>query len=267
MDIGTAKISKEEMHGIPHFNLSLLDIDEEDNVKKFTARAEQWEKELENDYPFVIYAGGSTLYIQNLLFPVDDVPPSNPKRVEKLKQEIEKTGIASFYEKLLEVDPDYAATMDGKNTQRIIRALDVYYETGQPFSSFHNRNSWEKPLADYVFGLHLEREILYGRINKRVDEMFHNGLENELSKLLDTGITKDAQALQTVGYKEIIEGRDQGLLQNEYKELIKRNSRRYAKRQLTFFKRWPCVQWLDVTNHTTDSAADSLYKLIEKASE
>lgn len=263
MDIGTAKILVQEQEKIPHYNLSLLSPLDNDNAKAFYERVHAWERKISMDFPYVIYAGGSTLYIQAILFPVDEVPSSNPENIQKLSLRVTSDGISHLYEELKRVDPAYCETMDGMNTQRIIRALDVYYQTGMPFSSFHDGFTWEKPNCDFLFGLHVEREELNRRINARVEHMFADGLEEEVDKLLAMGVTESHQAMRTVGYKEIIEGRKLGTAQSEYMAKIKTNSRRYAKRQMTFFKRWPTVRWIDVTHITPLEAAKQMQQEIE----
>ena len=243
IDIGTAKPSKEELERIQHYNISNLSLDEEDSAIRFNRRAISWEKEI--------------LKTQIMLFMLAEVPYlykvlSNPFKMFRilikrillnLIIELKKEGIQSLYNQLKSIDPDYIPKMDGMNRQRIIRALDVWMQTGKPFSSFHNEKAVQPDTNTLIFGIDYPREILYERINLRVDSMIEAGLEEEVRTILDSGFSKQLQALQTVGYREII-----AHLEHIYShrdtmiEKIKTNTRRYAKRQLTWFRRWKFIQ-------------------------
>lgn len=245
MDIGTAKPSKEELARVPHYNISNLSLDEEDSAIKFNRRAETWETEILANSDHVIYAGGSTLHLTGLIQPFQDIPDSNKENIADLTQRIEEEGIESLYNQLKEVDPVYIPKMDGMNRQRIIRALDVWMQTGKPFSSFHNDKELKPNESTLVFGLQHPREKLYVRINQRVDVMIESGLEEEVRTILDSGFSKELQALQTVGYREVISHFESEYDRETMVEKIKTNTRRYAKRQLTWFRRWDFVNWLD----------------------
>ncbi|MGB0347276.1 MAG: tRNA (adenosine(37)-N6)-dimethylallyltransferase MiaA [Balneolaceae bacterium] len=245
MDIGTAKPSKEELARVPHYNISNLSLDEEDSAIKFNRRAETWETEILANSDHVIYAGGSTLHLTGLIQPFQDIPDSNKENIADLTQRIEEEGIESLYNQLKEVDPVYIPKMDGMNRQRIIRALDVWMQTGKPFSSFHHDEDIKPDESTLVFGLQHPREKLYDRINQRVDLMIESGLEEEVRTILDSGFSKELQALQTVGYREVISHFESEYDRETMVEKIKTNTRRYAKRQLTWFRRWDFVNWLD----------------------
>ena len=204
IDIGTAKPSKEELERIQHYNISNLSLDEEDSAIRFNRRAISWEKEILKHSDHVIYVGGSTLHIQGLIQPFQNVPDSNKENIAELTHRIKKEGIQSLYNQLKSIDPDYIPKMDGMNRQRIIRALDVWMQTGKPFSSFHNEKAVQPDTNTLVFGIDYPREHLYERINLRVDSMIKSGLEEEVRTILDSGFSKQLQALQTVGYREII---------------------------------------------------------------
>ncbi len=245
MDIGTAKPNKEELARVPHFNISNLSLDDDDSAIKFNRRAEAWEKEILSNSDHVIYAGGSTLHLTGLIQPFQDIPDSNKENINELNLRIEEEGIESLYNQLKEVDPNYIPKMDGMNRQRILRALDVWMQTGKPFSSFHNDEDLKPNKNTIVFGLNHPSEKLYDRINNRVDLMIEMGLEDEVKTILDSGFSKDLQALQTVGYREVISHFENEFDHDTMIEKIKTNTRRYAKRQLTWFRRWDFIQWLD----------------------
>lgn len=245
IDIGTAKPSTTELEKVQHFNISNLELNEPDSVQSFKKRADQWERELLTKHKQVFFTGGSTLHLQTLIQPVENIPSANSENISELNNQIETKGIESLYLKLKEVDPDYILKMDGMNRQRIIRALDVYMQTGKPFSSFHSGSNIEPNENTMVFGMNWRRETLYNRINRRVDLMIKSGLVDETKSILEMGYSNQTQALNAVGYREII-----NYLQKVYDlatavSKIKIQSRRYAKRQLTWFRRWNFIEWLD----------------------
>lgn len=252
MDIGTAKPTKEELARVLHYNISNLSLDEEDSAVKFNRRAKEWEIEILSNAQHVLYVGGSTLHLTGLIQPFHDIPDSNPGNIAKLNKRIEQDDIESLYEQLKEVDPEYIPKMDGMNRQRIIRALDVWMQTGKPFSSFHKDEELQPDSDTLVFGLHRSREKLYERINQRVSIMIRSGLEEEVKTILDSGFSRNLQALQTVGYREVIATLEGEFDRETMIEKIKTNTRRYAKRQLTWFRRWEFVQWLDADSMSVD---------------
>tara|TARA_R110002096_G_scaffold428478_4_gene640234 strand:+ start:21241 stop:22167 length:927 start_codon:yes stop_codon:yes gene_type:complete len=244
VDIGTAKPSKSDLDRVQHYNISNLELTESDSVQAFSNRAELWEQEILSQHQHSLFVGGSTLHLQSLIRPMDDIPSANKANIEALTEEVEQHGMEFLYNRLTEVDPDYIKTIDGMNRQRIIRALDVWMQTDKPFSSFHVNKEFILPPNTLVFGLHRERENLYERINTRVDIMIEEGLIDEVRGILDQGFSKELQPLNAVGYREIISHFEGDLTQAEAIEKIKTHSRRYAKRQLTWFKRWDFVEWL-----------------------
>ena len=245
LDIGTAKVNIEQRKQIPHFNVDSLDPVDSDSPFAFLERVQQWDAEHRQAHPNtpLVYVGGSTLYLSSLINGLDPMPKANPARVIQLKEQARTEGIEILYEKLIRVDADYARKMDGLNPQRIIRALDVYYETGKPFSSFHSNKSASCPNDTLVFGLSRPRSSLHVRIEKRVDHMMEQGLVEEVRGLLQKGYSLENQALQTVGYSEIISHFNGELSLEEAVEKIKTHTRRYAKRQDTWFRKWPFIQW------------------------
>ncbi len=255
MKIGTAVPEPELLALAPHYNVQIISPREEENIQRFLDRVSGWENEIGKKKP-IIYVGGSTLYLQALLFGIDKTPTSNQENLNALKNEAKTKGIEFLFEKLKKVDPIYAGKMDGFNTQRIIRALDVYIQTGQPYSSFHNQTDYTKaPDGFVVYGLNWPREKLYERINLRVDEMLKAGLTDEVISLLKK-YDASVQSLQTVGYKEPIAYLNGKFSIQEMTEEIKKNTRRYAKRQLTWFRRWPFIEWIDMGMNTPEEVIE-----------
>lgn len=244
LDIGTAKPSEKELQRVKHYNISNLELYEPDSVQAFSERAEAWEKKILSSSDHSFFVGGSTLHLQSLIRPIEDIPSANEENITEIESQIDKEGIEPVYNKLKTVDPDYVKTMDGMNRQRIIRALDVWMQTGKPFSSFHSNEEFELPENTLVFGLHRDRQNLYDRINQRVDNMIEEGLVEETKKVLEMGYSKDLQPLNAVGYREIIAVLEGKMELDEAVEKIKTQTRRYAKRQLTWFRRWDFIEWL-----------------------
>lgn len=254
IDIGTAKPSKEQLKKIPHYNISVLDFDEEDSVADFKERSDQYTSEIESKGKRVIYCGGSTLHLQSLIQPLDDIPDANPENIEMLNQTVEEKGLKYLFKKLEEVDPEYAGKMDGLNRQRIIRALDVWHQTGKPFSSFHSDDPVTLPENMLFFALNHPRKILHERISKRTDLMIEEGLVEETNNLLEKGFDRNLQAFNTVGYKQAIQFLDGDISREQMIKDIKTATRRYAKRQITWLRRWPFVEWFNMHEKTEEEA-------------
>ncbi len=244
-NVGTAKPSQKQLDAVPHFNISNLDLDQEDSAMQFYSRAETWASEIEERGKRVIFCGGSTLHLQSLVRPLDDMPESSQKNIEQLEKELEQNGVEALFAKLKEVDPEYAGGMNGTNHRRIIRALDVWMQTSKPFSHFHSDKPFERPKAMSVFALNWPRKKLHQRIEKRCDEMIKNGLVEETKSILEKGYSPDLQALRTVGYKQVIQHLQGEIDHSQMVKDFKTATRRYAKRQITWLRRWPFLSWLD----------------------
>lgn len=266
IDIGTAKPTQEELKRVKHFNISLLNLEDDDNAMSFQRRAENWEKQILQNNDHVLFVGGSTLHIQSLIQPFNEMPEADEENIAKLNNRIDKEGLESLYDKLKEIDPEYLKKMDGMNRQRIIRALDVWMQTGKPFSSFHQKGDIKPDKSTIVFGLKWPRQKLYDRINKRVDNMIGLGLVEEVKGILEEGHSKELQSLNTVGYQEIIKYLEGDWSLEKAIEKIKTSTRRYAKRQMTWYKRWDFIHWLNADELTTsDMKALILNKLNQGA--
>jgi len=244
MDIGTAKPNALQLASVNHYNISLFEPHYHDNAEKFYQRSTQWITE--SDHTHWVICGGSTLYIQSLLFPLDYIPASDEAIKDALLNELSLKGIQPLYDELLQSDPVYAKQMDGMNTQRIVRALTIVRQTRQPFSSFHHRSHFVLPSNTLVFSLLWERDTLVQRISDRVTLMLKSGLVDEVKQLQQLGYDENTYALNTVGYKEVLSYLKGLTTHAAMKESIIINTRRYAKRQMTWFKRYPFVRWINL---------------------
>ena len=248
MDIGSAKITKEEMEGVPHYLVDMLEPEEEFNVVRFQQMAEEaaeriWEK---GKIPLVV--GGTGFYIQALLYDIDftenDGDESYRRQLERKASDEE--GASELYEILKTVDPKAAQEIHPRNIKRIIRALEFYHQTGKKISE-HNETQRQKesPYNYAYFVLTDERSRLYERIDRRVDLMMEQGLLDEVRYLKKRGVRKDSTAMQGLGYKELYAYLDGEYPLDEAVRIIKRDTRHFAKRQLTWFKRERDVIWAD----------------------
>lgn len=247
MDIGTAKVTKAEMQGIPHYLIDIKDPREDFSVAEFQGLATELIEEISQRGKVPIIAGGTGLYIQSVLFNYNfSVAESNPEYRLFLEKRIEAEGIDGVYHELMLIDPESSERIHPNNVRRVIRALEVYHETGLTMSEYLKEQESDSPYDHQIIGLTMEREHLYERINKRVDMMVENGLLEEVQKLYNAGI-KDCQSIQAIGYKEIYDYFSGKTTKEESIELLKRNSRRYAKRQLTWFRNKMDVAWFDMS--------------------
>lgn len=248
MDIGSAKITKEEMEGVPHYLVDMLEPEEEFNVVRFQQMAKEaaeriWEK---GKIPLVV--GGTGFYIQALLYDIDftenDGDESYRRQLEQKASDEE--GASELYEMLKTVDPKAAQEIHPRNIKRIIRALEFYHQTGKKISE-HNetQRQRESPYNYAYFVLTDERSRLYERIDRRVDLMMEQGLLDEVRYLKERGVRKDSTAMQGLGYKELYAYLEGEYPLDEAVRIIKRDTRHFAKRQLTWFKRERDVIWAD----------------------
>ena len=240
LTIGTAKPTPEEMQGVPHHFINSHSITEEYNAGRFEQDALALLKELFQRHQVVILTGGSGLYLQAVTDGLDELPAVPPEVRQQLRTELEAQGLASLTEELARLDPVTYARIDRQNPQRVLRALEVSRATGHPFSSFHGAKAAPRPFKVVKVALSREREELYARIDQRMDQMLAAGLEAEARALYPY---REHNALQTVGYQELFDYFEGQYDFAEAVRLLKRNSRRYAKRQLTWIRRDPDYQW------------------------
>ena len=247
MDIGSAKITKEEMEGVPHHLIDVLDPGEDFHVVRFQEMAKQAMEEIYAKGKIPILAGGTGFYIQAVVKDIDfsENTEKSPVR-EALEKLAEEKGSEFLHERLREIDPPSADKIHANNVKRVIRALEYYQMTGERISD-HNAREAEKesPYNTAYFVLNDVRERLYARIDSRVDEMLKQGLLEEVQKLADMGYTKDIVSMQGLGYKEILSYLDHTCTLEEAVYILKRDTRHFAKRQLTWFKREKDVIWVN----------------------
>lgn len=234
LNIGTAKASAEELQQVPHHFINSLSIQDTYSVGDFERDALDLLRQLYEKHQFVILAGGSSLYIKALCEGLDEFPEVPLEIRQELENVYATQGLAALQDELAQVDPVYFEQVDRANPQRLIRALSVYRAAGIPFSNFRIQKAEPRFFTPIYLWLDLPRETLYTRINQRVDQMISAGLEQEARALYPL---RQLNALQTVGYQEFFEYFDGRISYTEAIELIKRNSRRYAKRQITWMRR------------------------------
>ena len=248
LSIGTAKPSLEERAGIPHHFMDSLELDSPYSAGQFEQDAHQTLGSLLSKHKLVIATGGSTLYFHALWEGMNDMPSVSPDTRYTLNSLFKEKGLEPLLEELQACDPIMYEKIDQKNPARVIRALEVFRETGKPMSYYQASTTKVQRNPSYTHlkvGLNRERTLLYSRINKRVDDMIKQGLEEEVRGVLQLGYTPELQALRSIGYKEMIQYIHGEFDREEAVRLIKRNSRRYAKRQLTFFNRYSDIYWVD----------------------
>ena len=251
LNIGTAKPSEDELARNKHHFIDFLEPDEDYNVSKFETDALQILDGLLAKGKVPIVVGGSGLYIKALTDGIFNSVDVDEEYREELKQKREEFGIDFLYEGLKKVDPQSASKMLPQNWKRVMRALEVFHLTGEPILKFQNAHERKVDLEFIQFGLNWDRTKLYANIENRVDEMIEKGLVDEVKNILASGFSKNINALNTVGYKEIISSLEKEITLEYAVELIKRNTRRYAKRQMTWFKKTKGINWLACNENTT----------------
>lgn len=254
MDIGTAKIMPDEMDGVKHFLVDELEPDEEFNVVKFKEMADKAIEDIYSRNHIPIIAGGTGFYIQAILYDIDftenEADDGFRLELEKIGQE---KGAEYLHEMLKKVDEKSAIAIHANNMKRVIRALEYHHQTGEQISA-HNEEQMKKesPYNFVYFVLNNDRDVLYERINKRIDIMMKKGLVDEVQKLKQAGYTRDMVSMQGLGYKEILAYLDGEMDLEEAEYILKRDTRHFAKRQLTWFRRESDVVWMDYSKYNND---------------
>lgn len=264
MNIGTAKIMPEEMDGIPHYLVDQLDPSEEFNVVVFQQMAKAALEEIYAKGKIPIIVGGTGFYIQALLYDIDFSVHDDAERYrEELQKTAEEKGAEYLHALLENVDPAYASLVHANNVKKVIRALEYYHETGEKLSE-HNKEQRDKesPYDFYYYVLTHDRNVLYDRINARVDLMMEMGLEEEVRHLIEEGYRREMVSMQGIGYKEFFDYFEGDRSLEETVELIKKDTRHFAKRQLTWFRREKDVRWLDKSCFAQESQL--LAKILEE---
>ena len=249
MDIGSAKITQEEMDGVPHHLIDVLEPEQEFNVVAFQKLAKQAAEEIYSRGHIPIVAGGTGFYIQALVYDIDFTENDEDTALRhSLEEQARRDGPEALFERLRAVDPESCESIHAHNIKRVIRAIEFYEKTGKKISD-HNREQRQNtsPYNVAYFVLSDNRERIYERINARTDQMMAQGLEEEVRALWESGCRRDMVSMQGLGYKEMLAYLEGEISLDEAVYLIKRDTRHFAKRQLTWFRREKEVIWIDKT--------------------
>lgn len=268
MDIGSAKIMPEEMEGVPHYLVDVLEPSEEFHIAKFQEMAKTAMTEIYERGHIPIIVGGTGFYIQSITRDIDFTENDGDMTYRHQLEAFAKVhGGEELHKRLQEVDPKAATEIHANNIKRVIRALEYYHQTGQPISK-HNEEQKQKesPYNLHYFVLNDIRSRLYERIEKRIDLMMEAGLIEEVKKLKEMGYTRDMVSMQGLGYKEILAYLDGDYTLEEAIYILKRDTRHFAKRQLTWFKREQDVIWIDKNEFDYDDEKILKY-MVEKCNE
>lgn len=254
MDIGSAKVTEEEMQGVKHYLIDEVKPDYPFSVSEFQQRAKKYIYEINQKRKTVLVTGGTGLYLNSLIYNMDFAKSdANNELRDKLQNQLAEKGIDYMHDRLKSLDEEAANRIHKNNTKRVIRALEVCL-SGKKMNDFSSDLKFNEEYEPIIIVLNRNREHLYERINMRVDIMLKNGLVEEVKKLLSMGFTKDMISMQGIGYKEILKYLDGEYTYEEAIEIIKRDSRRYAKRQITWFKRYETAKWFDLDNYESVDA-------------
>jgi tRNA dimethylallyltransferase len=245
LDIGTAKPTEQLRARIPHHLIDILEPTCQFNAGQFVHLAEELIAEIRGRGNTPVLCGGTAYYLRSFITGLPDAPPGNPEIRRELKIEAEQRGLQVLLDELERVDPVTRSRVKERDSYRILRALEVYRASGRPLSAFTNPSTPRKEYEFLLMGLLRERSQLYSRIEQRVERMFREGLVGEVGSLLETGLGFEDPGMRGIGYREFFELCKGCSTLETVKQLIKRNSRRYAKRQITFFKSLADVHWLD----------------------
>lgn len=263
MDIGTAKITRDEMEGIQHHLIDIKEPHESFSVAEFQEVVRKLITEIHNRGKLPMIVGGTGLYIQSVLYDyqfTDDA--SNPEYRNILEEKVAERGVEPFYQELKEIDPASAERIHPNNVRRVIRALEIYKTTGKTMTEYLEGQKHELIYDVALIGLTMEREKLYDRINHRVDLMIESGLLKEVTTFHSQGL-RDCQSIQAIGYKELYSYLDGSTSLEEAIRQLKQNTRRYAKRQLTWFRNKMDVKWFDMSaNNEFKEKFSEIYKYI-----
>ncbi|MCQ2373153.1 MAG: tRNA (adenosine(37)-N6)-dimethylallyltransferase MiaA [Phascolarctobacterium sp.] len=262
MNIGTAKPTAEELALVPHHLVDILPPDAQFSVVDFKQQAEALIEDITARGKLPIIAGGTGLYIKAVLenYSFNEVDEDKDLRLE-LEREAEAKGPEVLYKRLQELDPEAASIIHPNNVRRVIRALESALKGGHVSQEV----SAEPPYDALVFGLNMERDFLYERINKRVDIMLEQGLVQEVKQLLDQGVPTTCQSMQSIGYRQMVWYLEQGMAYEEAVDKLKQATRNFAKRQLTWYRKMPYIKWYEVSRELPyDEIINAMSQEIEK---
>ena len=249
LNIGTAKPSQQDLNKVKHHLINILNADEDYDANKFSIDAELVITKLLNRGKTPIVTGGTGLYIKALVDGIAESANKDGKFRRELLNKKDQFGNEHLYNELKKIDPVSASKMLPQNWKRVIRALEVFHTTGKPIWQHHQSQKHKSDFSFYQVGLLWDRSILYNNINVRVDKMVTDGLVEEVEDILNNGYNKSLNSLNTVGYKEIISYLDGDISLDKSVELIKRNTRHYAKRQMTWFRADKRIHWYNISSH------------------
>ncbi|WP_303923546.1 tRNA (adenosine(37)-N6)-dimethylallyltransferase MiaA [Draconibacterium sediminis] len=247
LNIGTAVPSKEELAAVPHHFIQSHSVEENYNASRYETEALELIDKLFQQKDVLLLVGGSMLYIDAICKGIDIMPDADPEVRAALKNQLEEEGLEGLRLQLKTLDPEYYKKVDLKNPNRIIHALEISIQTGKPYSSFRSDTPKERPFQIIKIALNCDRQVLHNRINLRVDKMMEAGLEAEARSVYHK---KHLNSLNTVGYQELFAYFNGEIPREKAIELIKRNSRRYARKQITWFRRDESVKWFEPTDTT-----------------
>ncbi|WP_163323034.1 tRNA (adenosine(37)-N6)-dimethylallyltransferase MiaA [Draconibacterium mangrovi] len=245
LNIGTAVPSAEELAAVPHHFIQSHSVEENFNASRYETEALELIDKLFRQKDILLLVGGSMLYIDAICKGIDIMPDADPEVRAALKKQLEEEGLEGLRLQLKTLDPEYYKKVDLKNPNRIIHALEISIQTGKPYSSFRSDTPKERPFQIVKIALNCDRQLLHNRINLRVDKMMEAGLEKEARSVYHK---KHLNSLNTVGYQEMFAYFNGEISHEKAIELIKRNSRRYARKQITWFRRDEAVKWFEPTD-------------------
>jgi len=268
MDVGTDKPASEERQAVPHRLIDLVDPDESFNAGLYRRQAIDEIERLCQDCRLPLVVGGTGLYVRTLLNGLCDAPPADPIVREALRQEAEDQGSDRLYARLVDVDPVIAARLHPRDESKVIRALEVYQLSGRRMSEFQQEHGFaERPFATLMIGLNRDRDMLYRRIEGRIDWQLAHGLIEETKRLLAQGYQRDSAAMKGLGYRQVAEHLAGEYDAAEMVRRFKRDTRHFSKRQMTWFRKEPGIQWLMIEEpesvpHTTARVIEQIDRFL-----
>lgn len=259
LDIGSAKPTEDYVKKIPHHLISIIPPTKQFSVADFVKSADKLAEDIYSRGKIPVISGGTAFYFKNFIYGLPDLPEIDKKTRDEIQLELEINGLEVLYNYLLQVDPEYAKEINSGDSYRVTRAVEVYRQTGKSILSFKQGDIPRDRYRFLTIGLFRDREELYNRINQRVDIMFDQGLLTEFKGLYKRGLSVNDPGMKGIGYSEFFQMMQAGCWNfHELKEEIKRNSRRYAKRQITFFNSFSETEWVNPEN------IDKLKGLVEE---
>ena len=250
MDIGSAKPTEEEQAAARHHLVDAVDPREPFSVAQYRHMAKECIEDIFQRDKLPVISGGTGLYVNALIYDMDfSAPPADLEQREKYRKTAEEKGPQYLHDILNDIDPDAAARIHPNNVRKVIRAIEAA-KSGEKIPSFETSFRSTSDYRCILIGLQRDRAELYDRINRRVDQMISDGLEDEIRSLMSMGLSSSDISMKGIGYKEMIDAMNGRITMEEATELIKRNSRRYAKRQMTWFRRYPDIRWFDLSENS-----------------